>query len=137
MGWLSFISKFLDSNLEVMRVFAVSLADFQVKVGDLQFRVDERSVALATGFPLIGERWFKYKQMDITEWRQLLKNPCQDVSFQTGVARKYFKKEWRPVLDLIHRYVTCEGHLSSAYVYHLRLMAVFIGFPLNLPHYLV
>ena len=54
-GWLPFISKFLDSNPEVTRVFAVSLADFQVKVGDLQFRVDERSVALATGFPLVGE----------------------------------------------------------------------------------
>ena len=38
----------------------MSLADFQVKVGDLQFRVDERSVTLATGLPLTGERWFKY-----------------------------------------------------------------------------
>ena len=34
-GWLSFISKFSDSNPEVMRVFALSLADLQVKVGDL------------------------------------------------------------------------------------------------------
>ena len=34
-GWLPFVSKFLDSNPEVTRVFAVSLADFQVKVGDL------------------------------------------------------------------------------------------------------
>ena len=80
-GWLSFISKFSDSNSKVTRVFALSLADSWVKVGDLQFRVDERSIALATGFPLTGERWFKYKQMDITEWRQLLKNPCQDISF--------------------------------------------------------
>ena len=60
-GWFSFISKFLDSNPEVTRVFAVSLVDFQVKVGDLQFRVDECSVALATGFPLVGEQWFKYQ----------------------------------------------------------------------------
>ena len=60
-GWLPFISKFLDSNPEVTRVFAVYLANFQVKVGDLQFRVDERSVTLATGFPLVGERWFKYQ----------------------------------------------------------------------------
>ena len=66
-----------------------------------------------------------------------MKNPCQDVSFRTGVPRKYFKKEWRPVLDVIHRYVTCKGRLSSAYVYHLRLMAVFLGFPINLPYYLV
>ena len=80
-GWFSFISKFLDSNTEVTRVFALSLADFQVKVGDLQFRVDERSVVLATSLSLVGERWLKYQRMDITEWRQLLKNPCHDVSF--------------------------------------------------------
>ena len=54
-GWLSFINKFSDSNPEVTRVFAVSFPNFQVKVGDLQFRVDERSVALATGFPLVGK----------------------------------------------------------------------------------
>ena len=66
-----------------------------------------------------------------------MKNPCQDVSFRTGVSRKCFKKEWRPVLDVIHRYVTCEGRLSSAYVYHLRLTAVFLSFPINLPYYLV
>ena len=100
-------------------MFALSLAKSRVRIGDLQFQVDERLVALATGLPLTGERWFKYKKMDIMEWRQLLKNPYQDVSFKTGVAQKYFKKEWRPILDLIHKYVTCEGHLSSAIVYHL------------------
>ena len=80
-GWLPFISKFSDSNPEVTRVFALSLADSRVKVGDLQFRMDKHSVALATGLPLTGERCFKYKLMEITEWRQLLKNLCQDVSF--------------------------------------------------------
>ena len=106
-------------------------------MADLQFRVNEHSVALATGLSLTGERWFKYKQMEVTEWRQMLKNPCQDVSFRTGVSRKYFKKEWRSVLDIIHRYVTCEGRLSSAYFYHLRLMTVFFGLLINLPYYLV
>ena len=67
----------------------------------------------------------------------MLKDPCQDVSFRAGVSRKYFKKEWRPVIDVIHKYVTCEGRLSSAYVYHLRLMTVFLSFPINLPYYLV
>ena len=59
--WFSFVSKFSDSNHEVMRVFIVSLVDFQAEVGDLRFRVDERSMALSTGLSLIGERWFKYK----------------------------------------------------------------------------
>ena len=105
-GWLPFIHKFADSNPEVTRLFALSLVDARVKVADLHFRVDERSIALATGLPLTGERWFKSKQMKATKWRQMLKNPCQDVSFRAGVSRKYFKKEWRPVLDVIHRYVT-------------------------------
>ena len=119
-GWFPFIHKFSDLKLEVTRVFSLSLADSRVKIADLQFRVDERSVALATSLPLTGERWFKYERMEITEWRQMIKNPCQDVSFRTGVPRKYFKKEWRPVLDVIHRYVTCEGRLS-------RLMYIISG----------
>ena len=67
-GWLLFVNKFSDSNPEVTMVFAVSLVYFQVEVGDLRFRVDKRSVALSTSLSLTGERWFKYKQMDITEW---------------------------------------------------------------------
>ena len=68
-GWMPFIRRFSYSNPEVTRVFALSLADYQVEVGDLCFWVDERSVVLATGLSLEGERWFKYKRMDITEWR--------------------------------------------------------------------
>ena len=67
----------------------------------------------------------------------MLKNHYQEVSFKDGVSCKYFKMEWRPVLEVIHRYVTCEGRLSSTYVYHLRLMTVFLGRAINLPHYLV
>ena len=68
-GWLSFIRKFTDSNPEVTKLFALSMSDTRVKVADLQFRVNERSVALDTGLPLKGERWFKYKQMEVKEWR--------------------------------------------------------------------
>ena len=73
-GWMPLLNKFSDSNPEVTRVFALSLVDFQAEVGDLWFRVDEQSIAAATGFPLTGQRWFKYQKMNITEWRQLLKN---------------------------------------------------------------
>ena len=60
-GWLPFFRKFADSNPEVTRLFSLSLVDDRSKVADLQFRVDEHSVALATGLPLAGERWFKSK----------------------------------------------------------------------------
>ena len=106
-------------------------------MADLQFIVDEHTVTTATDLPLAGEHWFKSKQMKSNEWRQMLKNPCQEVSFRAGVSRKDFKREWRPVLEIIHRYVTYDGHLSSTYVHHLRLMTVFLGWPINIPHYLV
>ena len=95
---MPFLKKFSDSNPEVTRVFSLSLVDFQADVGDLRFRVDERSIAAATGLPLTGQRWFKYQKMTITEWRRLLKNPAQEVSFLTGVARKYFLKNGIPSL---------------------------------------
>ena len=61
-GWLPFFEKFSDSNPEVTRVFALSLVNYQAEVGDLCFRVDERSIASATGLPLSGQRWFKYQK---------------------------------------------------------------------------
>ena len=64
-GWLPFFEKFSDSNPEVTRVFALSLVNYQAEVGDLCFRVDERSIASATGLPLSGQRWFKYQKMEI------------------------------------------------------------------------
>ena len=63
-GWLPFLEKFSDSNLEVTRVFALSLVKYQAEVGDLCFRVDERSVANATSLPLSGQKWFKYQRME-------------------------------------------------------------------------
>ena len=60
-GWLPFFCKFADSTPEVTRFFSLSLVDARAKVADLQFRVDESSVALATGLPLAGEHWFKSK----------------------------------------------------------------------------
>ena len=54
-GWLPFIRKFTDSNPEVTRLFSMSLVDARVRVADLQFRVDEHSVALATVLSLMSE----------------------------------------------------------------------------------
>ena len=54
-GWLPFFSKFAVSNPEGTRLFALSLANGRAKVADLQFRVDEHTVASAMELPLAGE----------------------------------------------------------------------------------
>ena len=60
-GWLPFFNKFADSNPEITKLFSLSLVNGRAKVADLQFIVDERTVALAMDLPLIGEHWFKSK----------------------------------------------------------------------------
>ena len=54
-GWLPFFSKFAYSNPEITRLFALSLVNGKAKVADLQFIVDEHTVALAMDLPLVGE----------------------------------------------------------------------------------
>ena len=82
--WMPFLKKFSDSNPEVTRVFALSLVDFQAEVGDLRFRVDERSIAAATGLALTGQRWFKYKPMKITKCDSCLRTLLKRSHFKPG-----------------------------------------------------
>ena len=42
-------------------------------------------------------------------------------------------KKWRALLELIIRYVNCEGRLSETQFYHLRLLLIFKGYPVNMP----
>ena len=42
-------------------------------------------------------------------------------------------KKWRALLELVIRYVTCEGRLSETQFYHLRLLLIFKGYPINMP----
>ena len=74
-GWLPFLEKFSDSNPEVTRVFALSLVNYKAEVGDLCFRVDERSIASATGLPLCRQKWFKYQKNGDYGMERIVKEP--------------------------------------------------------------
>ena len=44
-------------------------------------------------------------------------------------------KKWRALLELIIKYITCEGSLSQTQFYHLRLLMIFKGHPVNMPYF--
>ena len=44
-------------------------------------------------------------------------------------------KKWCALLELIIKYVTCEGRLSQTQFYHLRLLMIFKGHPVNMPYF--
>jgi hypothetical protein len=46
------------------------------------------------------------------------------------------KTRWHGLLALLKQFMTFEGRFGFVFLYHLRLLMNFIGFPLNMPYYL-
>ena len=57
------------------------------------------------------------------------------MKYKSGFPSRLLKKKWHSLLELIIRYVTCEGQLSQTQFYHLRLLMVFKGCHVNMPYY--
>jgi hypothetical protein len=47
------------------------------------------------------------------------------------------KPRWHDLLTIVKQFVTSEGRYGLVFLYHLRLLMNFIGYPLNMPHYLL
>jgi hypothetical protein len=45
------------------------------------------------------------------------------------------KPRWHDLLVIFKQFVTCEGRYGLVFLYHLRLLMNFIGYPLNMTHY--
>jgi hypothetical protein len=45
------------------------------------------------------------------------------------------KPRWHDLLMVVKQFVTCEGRYGLVFLYHLRLLMNFMGYPLNLPVY--
>ena len=47
------------------------------------------------------------------------------------------KSQWHDLLAVLKQFVTSEGCFGLVFLYHLRLLMIFMGFPLNMPYYLL
>ena len=134
-GWLSFIRKFDGFNIPVARQFALSFDGCQAKVGDLQLEVTEHSLSLATGLPVKGEKWSKSYKVNDVPWTVLFRSRTVR-SCNRGLPANMLKPRWHNLLMILKQFVTCEGRYGFVFLFHLRLLMVFMGFELNMPHYL-
>jgi hypothetical protein len=134
-GWLSFIRKFDGFNISVARQFALSFDGCRAKVGDLQLEVTEHSLSLATGLPVKGEKWSKSYKVNDVPWTLLFRSRTVR-SCNRGLPAKMLKPRWHNLLMILKQFVTCEGRYGFVFLFHLRLLMVFMGFELSLPHYL-
>jgi hypothetical protein len=49
----------------------------------------------------------------------------------------FLKARWHDFLAVVKQFVTCEGRFGLVFLYHLRLLMIFMGFPLNMLYYLL
>ena len=134
-GWLSFIRKFDGFNIVVARQFALSFDGGRAKVGDLQLEITEQSISLATGLPVKGEKWSKNYRVKDVPWTLLFWSRTVN-SCNRGLPAKMLKPRWYDLLMILKQFITCEGRYGFVFLFHLRLLMVFMGFELNMPHYL-
>jgi hypothetical protein len=134
-GWLPFIRKFDGYNLTVARQFALSFDGCRAKVGDVQLEVTEQFLSLATSLPVKGQKWSKSYKVDNVPWTLLFRSRTVS-SCDRGLPAKMLKPRWYDLLMIIKQFVTCEGRYGFVFLFHLRLLMIFMGFELSLPHYL-
>ena len=108
-----------------------------MSVGSVKFKVTEAFISEATGLPMAGERWYKKKTMRIGDFTTFLKPQYSMVDWRCGIPANWLKEDWRKVLRIVQKFVTCEGRFSITHLYQMRLLTHISGDdPLNLVHFL-
>jgi hypothetical protein len=135
-GWLVFIHRFEGFNLSVAQQFVLTFDRCRAKVRDVQLELNEEFMSSTTRLPVTGQRWFKNSKFDEVSW-PLLFTSRKIVSCDKGMPITTLKPRWHDLLVIIKQFVTCEGWYGLVFLYHLWLLMNFIGYPLNMPHYLL
>jgi hypothetical protein len=133
-GWLTFVQRFEGFNLVVAQQFALTFDGCRAKVGDIQLEIDEKFISSATGLPATGQRWFKNSKVEEVPWTLLFVSR-KVTSCDRGMPISMLKPRWHDLFLIVKQFVTCEGRYGLVFLYHLRLLMNFMGYPLNMPFY--
>jgi hypothetical protein len=134
-GWLPFIRKFDGYNTGVARQFALTFDGCRAKIGDVQLEINEQFLSLATSLPAVGQRWSKNYKVEDVPWTLLFQSRRVS-SCDKGLPANMLKQRWHDLPMITKQFVTCDGMYGLIFMYHLRLLMIFMGFELNMPHYL-
>jgi hypothetical protein len=135
-GWHLFIEKFKGFNLRVAQEFALNFDGCREKIGDVQLEVTEEFLSQAMGLPAVGQKWFKNAKVEEVPWT-LMFTSRKITSCDRGMPVSSLKPRWHDLLAIVKQFITCEGRFRLVFLYHLRLLMIFIGFSLNMPYFLL
>ena len=111
-GWLEFLQKFSGFNMAVSKAFVELFDGVRAQVGDVEVRLSEKFISRAICLPQTSEKWYKGKHIKSDQWKGFLTPAHRQTKFKSGFPFQLLMNKWRALLELIIRYVTCEGRLS-------------------------
>ena len=91
-GWYSFLTNLQGHDDVVSLQFTLGFDGYTAKVGSLEFPVTEESIALATGFPRIGDRWFKNFRLPRKDYDYVFKPEFLAMKGEKGFSKLWFRE---------------------------------------------
>lgn len=135
-GWYDYCRGLAGNHLAVSKAFAKSFDGEKAEFKSLMPRVTEKSIAQATDLSIEGEKWFKRTSLRPSDFNYLLVSDHKNPDWRKGIPRVWIKKEFRDLLYLIQKYITCERRFALTFLYHLRLLSHLVKDQrLSLPFY--
>jgi hypothetical protein len=133
-GWLMFVQRFEGFHLFVAQQFTLTFDGCRANVGDIQLELSEEFISSATGLASTGQRWFKNYKVEEVPWPLLFVSQ-KVTSCDRGMPISTLKPRRHDLWMVVKQFMTCEGRYGLVFLYHLRLLMNFMGYPLNMPFY--
>ena len=135
-GWHDYCSSLSGHHPTVSRAFVERFDKEKVEFKTFMLQVTKDSIAEATGLSIDGEKWFKRTALKPSDFNYLLVSDHKNPDWRKGTPRVWVKQEFKDLLYLIQKYITCEGRFALIFIYHLRLLSHLVKDQrLSLPFY--
>jgi hypothetical protein len=137
-GWIPYFKKLQRFNEAEVLEFSQNLTEGYSIVNGVRIPVTEESVAVVTGLPITGNRWFSRKAHLPKAEQDFLVNDERVQTKGRGVDVNSLPAPWGKVTEFIKRYITCEGRYQVVYfsdfiiLSHLRHQKL-----INMPYYIL
>jgi hypothetical protein len=137
-GCMEFVKRLQSGcHQATAEAFAMTFDGNRARVGSVEIKVDEKLIAVATGLPMTGQRWFKTTAPKNQDFKSYLKDGYKHKAWSKGMLVSYLDEEWQHLFKGIQLYITSEGRYDKLMMYHFKLMDHFTGkTPINLPYFL-
>jgi len=119
-GWIPFLKKFKGYHDGFSSAFTQNYDGKNVQLGGPQLKITE-----ATRLPAMREKYFNGVSINKELYQKFLTTEHLNLDWTKGIPKNWVKEEYRPMLNILQRFLTCEGRYVVTFIYHLRVLLHF------------